>query len=140
LFAPPGRDHYALAQLNHHALGAIESYLLKIDRGRANREDGPLGMDYWVERNWCDVEDQTISALAPARAREQAALMADPELARLHHAAVAWRHRRIDALMRDDGMRALFGRLVITPPARVIDPVLARHIYHYARKAQGRGR
>lgn len=138
LFAPPGQDHYALAQLNHYALGAIESYLLKIDRGRANREDGPLGMDYWVERNWCDVEDQTISALAPARAREQAALMADPELARLHHAAVAWRHRRIDALMRDDGMRALFGRLVITPPARVLDPVLARHIYRYARKAQGR--
>ncbi|MDZ4135822.1 MAG: glycosyltransferase family 2 protein, partial [Paracoccaceae bacterium] len=38
IFSDLGQDHTRLVQLNHYALGTMESYLLKCDRGRANRE------------------------------------------------------------------------------------------------------
>ncbi len=38
LFSTLGQDNHALVQLNHYALGAMDSYVLKCDRGRANRD------------------------------------------------------------------------------------------------------
>lgn len=136
IFTPFGRDNYALAQLNHYALGAMASYLLKVARGRAVHEGERLGMDYWVERNWSTDEDRTIAASAPGRAAEMARLMGDEALATLHHAAVAWRQARFEALMGEEPYRALFGRLLMTPPARPLPPKLAHPLLRYAQKAQ----
>ncbi len=48
IFSPPfGRPHYGLAQLNHYALGAMESYILKRDRGRAVH-GGPIVWGGWI--------------------------------------------------------------------------------------------
>jgi len=138
LFSRPDRDNYALVQLNHYPLGAMQSYLVKMDRGRANRNDGPLGMDYWVERNWCSHHDDSISALDGARDPIRARLAADPALDALHAGAVEWRRNRIAELMLEDTYRALFGRLLMTPPARQIPPHLAAHIFAYAGKARER--
>jgi hypothetical protein len=120
VFSDYGQDNYALAQLNHYALGAMESYVLKCDRGRANREASATGLSYWVERNFCAEDDRTILALAPHAAPIRAELAADPVLGPLHAAAVAWRHRRFDALMRGEDWRGLFGRLMMTGPSRVL--------------------
>jgi hypothetical protein len=136
LFSGNGRDHYALAQLNHYPLGAMESYVLKAARGRAVHSDHALGLDYWVERNYATDEDTTIAALAPAAGALRTELMADPELARLHSAAVAWRKQRFEALMREEPYRALFGRLLQTPPSRPVPAAAARFMFGYATAAR----
>lgn len=136
LFSDYGRDNYRLVQLNHYALGAMESYILKSDRGRANREDGPLAMDYWVERNYaCDTDD-SIMALADRRRAFQSSLLADPQLAGLHDAAVTWRHKRFQDLMLHDGYRSLFARLLVTPSSRPLSAKAARIIAGHAMRAR----
>lgn len=129
LFSEPGKDHYQTAQLNHYALGAMESYLVKCDRGRANREGAAFDMSYWCDRNFCDVEDRSISQLNAAAERQF--LHADPILSDLHHAAVAWRHQKFATLMTEEPYRALFGRLMMTPPARALPAEVANRIRNY---------
>jgi len=136
IFSPFGRDNYAMVQLNHYPLGAMESYLIKRDRGRVNRTENDTGMSYWVERNWCDDEDRSVLALKPEREVAQADLLADAELADLHAAAVAWRQCRFEELMAEEPMRALFGRLMMTPPSRLLTPEQAGILYRFAQVAR----
>ncbi len=118
LFSDYRVDNYRLVQMNHYALGAAESYVVKCDRGRANREAQAFDVGYWVERNLCEVEDRSVHALNYDE--QLAALHADPVLGPLHQAAVAWRKARFAALMADEPWRALFGRLLMTGPSRTL--------------------
>lgn len=118
VFSVPGQDNYRLAQINHYALGAMESYVLKCDRGRANRDASAFDLSYWVERNFCFEPDATIRRYDAATAQGLAELHADPVLGPLHAAAVAWRHDRFARLMLEEPFRALFGRLMLTPPSQ----------------------
>jgi hypothetical protein len=120
LFSAPGQDHTRLAQINHYALGAMEDYIVKCDRGRANREGAAFDMSYWCDRNFTAEEDRSILAVDSTGLR--AALRADPILGELHRAAVAWRQARFAELMAEEPWRALFGRLLMTPPARILGP------------------
>lgn len=131
IFSPFGRDNYGLVQLNHYALGAMESYLVKCDRGRANRDAASFDMGYWVERNFSDVEDHSIQALAPRRAPILAALRADAVLGDLHQKAVEWRKQRFAALMQEENWRSLFGRLMLSRPARCLTEAEARLIWQH---------
>lgn len=132
LFSPFGRDNYPLVQLNHYALGAMESYILKADRGRAVHGDEALGMDYWVERNFNLEEDRSIAAIAPRVQAHLAELKSDADLADLHDAGVRWRKTRFEHLMTQEPLRALFGRLLMTPPSRLIPPQVVQLLYGYA--------
>lgn len=132
IFSTYGRDNYGLAQLNHYPLGAAESYVLKAARGRAVHEADTLGLDYWVERNFNTDTDTSISSLAPARDAELATLKSDETLAQLHENAVEWRKARFLALMQDEPFRALFGRLMMTPPSQPIPLNAARFLTHHA--------
>ena len=132
IFSNFGRDNYGLVQLNHYPLGALESYVLKADRGRAVHADQMLGMDYWVERNFNTDTDTTISALKPARDAELARLMEDDTLAALHRQAVEWRHARFDALMQLEPFRALFGRLLMSPASVPVTQRGAQFMVRYA--------
>ena len=127
IFSAPGRDHGRLAQLNHYPLGAVESYVLKCDRGRAVHGGDRLGMDYWVERNFVAVEDRTVLGLASGTLRGE--LHGDPVLGPLHRAAVAWRRARLAALMAEEPWRALYGRLLLAPPSRILSPAEAETIW-----------
>jgi hypothetical protein len=129
MFTDYRRDNYALVQLNHYALGAMESYLVKTDRGRANRDAAGFDLGYWVERNLCEVEDRSIQALSSSDLRAE--LMADPTLAALHKAAVQWRHARFAELMAEEDGRSLFGRLMMTPPSRSLGPDQAALIHRH---------
>ncbi len=133
LFSDYRQDNYQLVQLNHYALGAMESYLVKCDRGRANRDASAFDMGYWVERNLCDVEDKTIAALDSSALR--AAFHADPVLGPLHQQAVAWRRARFTALMAEEPWRALFGRLLMTRPSRALSFAEAGLIHAHAQAA-----
>ncbi len=132
-FSPFGRVNYGLAQLNHYPLGAMESFIVKRDRGRAVHGDQTLGLDYWTERNWCQVEDSSIRAADPLAAPHLARLRSDGALMRLHDAAVHWRKRRFETLMQQEEVRALFGRLLLSPPARVVSPDDARRLFAFTR-------
>ncbi len=135
LFVNYGQPLYGLAQLNHYPLGAMQSYVLKAARGRAVHSDHVLGLDYWVERNFNTDEDRSILALsAPTRA-ERARLADDSVLAGLHAQAVAWRHTRFAELMQEEPYRALYGRLLMTPPSTPVPPEEARKLQAFARKS-----
>lgn len=127
LFSDYGQDNYQLVQLNHYALGAMESYLVKCDRGRANRAASAFDMGYWIERNLCAVEDRSIQRLDCSLILSD--LHADPELSALHQAAVAWRHARFATLMAEESWRALFGRLLMAGQSRALSPDQAALIH-----------
>lgn len=132
MFTDLGSGPYGLVQLNHYPLGSAQSYIVKCDRGRANREASTFDLNYWVERNFSTVEDRSILRLAPLRRSLQAVLMDDAILGPLHDAAVAWRHARFSELMRLDGYRALYGCLLMTPPTRTLTQVEAHSIWRHA--------
>ncbi|SDI09885.1 glycosyltransferase family 2 protein [Lutimaribacter saemankumensis] len=134
IFSNYGRSNYALAQLNHYPLGAMESFVVKADRGRAVHSDHMLDVDYWVERNFCTDEDRSI--LSFDSSGELVALKSDPELAALHDAAVAWRKARFQELMLHEPYRALFGRLLMTPPSRPVPVNAARFMIQHANRAR----
>ncbi|ETW14721.1 glycosyl transferase family protein [Roseivivax marinus] len=136
IFSPFGRDNYALAQLNHYPLGDCESYVLKADRGRAVHASDRLGLDYWVERNFNTDTDESILALAPHVDAIRAELAADPDLARLHTAAVAWRKTRFEALLMAEPFRALYGRLLMTPPSRPLPRAVAQQLLALGQRAR----
>jgi hypothetical protein len=133
LFSDPGSAPFALVQLNHYALGSAESFILKCDRGNSFQNRQPTTMDYWVDRNFCDVEDTSILALPSRDLR--VGLHDDATLAALHHEAVAWRRARFAMLMALEPWRSLYGRLLMTPPARVLGRGEAAAIWELQRNA-----
>lgn len=136
LFSNYGRSNYKLVQLNHYPLGAMESYVLKADRGRAVHSDHMLGMDYWVDRNFNTETDYSIAQTHPLRAPFLADLHADPQLAILHRDAVGWRHARFRKLMEQEPFRALYARLLMTPPSEPIDHPTATMLSQFAMKGR----
>lgn len=136
IFSPYGRSNYALAQLNHYPLGAMESFVLKADRGRAVHSEHILGLDYWIERNFNVDTDTSILRMAPARDAVLDELKADAVLSRLHDEAVAWRRARFEELMLHEPFRALLGRLMMAPPTRPISQRSARMLHLFATRAR----
>ncbi|WP_380058532.1 glycosyltransferase family 2 protein [Falsihalocynthiibacter sp. SS001] len=131
LFSSFGRDNYPLAQLNHYALGAKQSYVMKRARGRVNRADAGLGMDYWVERNFNQSHDNSILRHKDKSAPILSELRADPTLSKLHEQAVAWRKSTFETLLREEENRAIYGRLLMTPPSEPIAPSKAKELMSY---------
>ena len=129
LFSDYRQDNYGLVQLNHYALGAMESYLVKCDRGRANREASAFDMGYWIERNLCEALDRSILGLDSSALLT--ALHTDPSLSALHSQAVAWRKARFAALMAEEPWRALFGRLLMAGQSRALSPAEAALIQRH---------
>lgn len=136
IFSNYGRPNFGLAQLNHYPLGSMESFVLKADRGRAVHSDDMLGLDYWVERNFCTTQDDTIRRYDAARDAHLDALRSDAALAKLHDAAVGWRKSRFDALMQQEPFRALFGRLLMSQPTHPVSRSAARFLVRYANLAR----
>ena len=87
------------ATLNHYALRSLDSFLVKVDRGDANRENRAFDVIYWRERNDPAMEDRRIQRHLPALTEAIASLKADPEIAELHAEAVRRHLARRDALL-----------------------------------------
>lgn len=139
IFSPYGRPNYGLVQLNHYPLGAMESYIVKRDRGRAVHDADKLGLDYWTERNWVAEEDTSIRQSDSLRDDWLTRLMGDSALAEFHATAVEWRRQRFDALMMEEPNRALYGRLLMAPPARPLSAAQAKRLIAYGQRAAKQG-
>ena len=114
VFSDYRQNNHALVQLNHYPLGAVDSYVLKADRGRAVHSDDLLGLDYWVERNLNEEDDLSALPIWDRAQLVRDAFAADPVLADLHAQAVTWRQNRFRALMAQDRFRDLYGRLIMS--------------------------
>ncbi|MCY1125835.1 glycosyltransferase family 2 protein [Frigidibacter sp. RF13] len=136
LFSPFGQDNYGLVQLNHYALGAMEDYVLKCDRGRANRSASAFDLSYWVERNLCAVEDRALVDRFPAAGSLRDELRADPLLADLEKRAQTWRSNRLRQLMSEEAYRSLLGRLMMAPHSRLLSERESRFLFDLARQNQ----
>ncbi|WP_395004574.1 glycosyltransferase family 2 protein [Cypionkella sp.] len=133
IFSDYSRDNYQLVQLNHYALGSMQNYIVKADRGRANRAASGFDLSYWVERNFCEVEDRSILQLNSQTLRAE--LLADPQLATLHLSALAWRKSRFETLMQDEAWRGVFGRLLMTPTSKTLTLEQAAPVLRYIKPA-----
>ncbi len=102
---------YDWVQLNHYAVRSAESFLVKRDRGRVNHVDRDQGMNYWFRMNFNAERDTSIQRMIPAARAEFARLMADPELAAAHHAAVAAHRAKIAELRGQDTPAAFYAEL-----------------------------
>ena len=92
-----------LVQLNHYALRAMENFLVKTERGDANRavdEEVKYWRQYWNQYDDNLVEDHHIQQWVPAVKKAVAELLKDDELATLHAASVQV-HRDAIARLRD---------------------------------------
>ena len=135
-FMASQRDKYGLAQINHYALGSAENFLVKTMRATPNREDESIDLGYWIERNFDAVEDRRILRHLPAVRQQIAAFLADPELARLHGAGIAWRRARIAEALLDDRRSLLFTRLAQAPSTPVLPMELQRRLFRLRSRAQ----
>ncbi|MFM2391602.1 MAG: hypothetical protein RLZZ437_3157 [Pseudomonadota bacterium] len=102
---------YDWVQLNHYAVRSAESFLVKRDRGRVNHVDRDQGMNYWFRMNFNATQDRSIQRMIPAARAEFARLMADPDIAAAHHAAVAAHRAKIAELRAQDTPAAFYAEL-----------------------------
>jgi hypothetical protein len=91
---------YSVAQINHYALRALDSFLVKRDRGRVNHADEVMDYDYWKRFDVGGAQCDAIRRMDGPVAEWLAHLRADPVLDRLHRRAVRWHGNRAAALRR----------------------------------------
>lgn len=105
--------HYGfdLVQLNHYALRAVDSYLLKVARGSSAHPDRPYQMGYWRKYDHNDLQDHSIQRHVGDLEAAKADLMKDPELKQLHNTAVANAHDLIVELKQNEAVQALQARI-----------------------------
>jgi hypothetical protein len=102
---------YDLVQLNHYAVRSAESFLVKRDRGRVNHVDRDQGLAYWFRMNHNAVQDTTIQRLLPKVQAEMDALLADPDIAAMHHHCVTAHKEKIAQLRATENYSNFYAEL-----------------------------
>ncbi|GAB1479325.1 hypothetical protein MASR2M74_18860 [Paracoccaceae bacterium] len=119
----------SIIELNHYSLRSIESFLVKVERGLANRRTRTIDLGYWIERNFNTVENTAMAAWTARLAAEIAALRDLPGVAALHDQACAWHKARAAALMRTQEGYRLFCHCLHAAGSAAISSTLARQLY-----------
>ncbi len=104
-------------RLNHYAVRSVDSFLVKRDRGRTNHVDDDQGIAYWTHMNYNRERDTSIHTHLPALGKAMAEMLKDPDLARLHEAAVAWHRAKIAELRQRDGWDSFRDAIIGINPA-----------------------
>lgn len=112
---------FNLVQLNHYALRARDTFLLKVHRGNANHAKSDKTpneivsdqMGYWRRYDHNHQHETRISVMADDVAAMRDELLKDPELRQLHEAAVSIAQDRIAELKQDTTMQALLKRVQV---------------------------
>lgn len=100
-------------QLNHYAVKSVDSYALRKLRGNVNNKKDKYNADYWSLQDRNEVTDLHIQRHAPERARIMAALLEDPILRDLHHAALARVEARLEEMRPTEAYRKMRDELIV---------------------------
>ncbi|MBF9034980.1 glycosyltransferase family 92 protein [Rhodobacterales bacterium HKCCE2091] len=88
----------SIAQVNHYAVRAMDTFLVQAERGNANHDDLAADLKYWRKYDVNDVEDLSAARHATDVGALMSEFLRDEELRRLHEGAVAHYRDRIAAL------------------------------------------
>lgn len=99
---------YDWVQLNHYAVKSVESYALRKLRGNVNNKADKYNSDYWALQDRNETRDETMLRYSARRDGMIAALLKDPELKRLHEAALA----RVEARLAEIRPTPAYAELV----------------------------
>lgn len=116
-----------LVQLNHYAVRSMENFIVKTERGDANRpvhEVAKYWRQYWNQYDDNLIEEVSIQRWVPAVEQTVAELMKDKELASLHRAAVAWHRKAIARLRKTE------------PQATILEQIKGLHSRKLAREIE----
>ncbi|MEM9475975.1 MAG: glycosyltransferase family 2 protein [Pseudomonadota bacterium] len=102
---------YDWAQMNHYAVKSIDAYAIRRFRGNVNNKADKYNDAYWALQDRNEVRDETMLRYKASRDRIMAALLADPELGRLHRAAVAQAEAALAAFKDTDDYAAFVASL-----------------------------
>ena len=102
---------YDWVQLNHYAVKSVDSYAIRKLRGNVNNKKDKYNSDYWSLQDRNEVRDDTMLRYTERRDKIIAQLLSDPELHRLHHAAVARAEARLNELRQTEAYHALVADL-----------------------------
>ena len=104
---------FDLVQLNHYVLRSAQSFLFKIARGNATHPDFGGDFAYWRRYDHNDRKDTRIQRLASQVEAAREELLQDPELRRLHDAAVNNVNNKFEGLLKDENYKALWERVIV---------------------------
>ena len=138
--APP----YVLAQWSHYAVGTPEDFLIKAARGKPNKEAEAIGLEYWIDNNFCTEPDTSTAGRFALAAPLRADYAADPALSALRADALAWRHTKLAAILEDEPTFRLYAALrqlpATTPlPAQEQARLWAHHVKLATRRRAAQG-
>ena len=102
---------YDWVQLNHYAVKSVDSYAIRKMRGNVNNKKDKYNSDYWSLQDRNEVRDDTMLRYTERRNQIIAQLLQDPELKRLHFAALERAENRLDELRQTEAYHALVADL-----------------------------
>ena len=102
---------YDWVQLNHYAVKSVDSYAIRKMRGNVNNKKDKYNSDYWSLQDRNEVRDDTMLRYTDVRNRIIAQLLQDPELSRLHFAALERAENRLAELRETEAYHALVADL-----------------------------
>lgn len=119
----------SIIELNHYSLRSVESFVVKSDRGLANRRVKRIDLSYWVERNFNTVENLSMAYWSAPLTSEIAALSALEGIADLHRHSCDWHHRRCVEIIRTPAGYRLFCDCLHAVNSAPVPRGLAMHLY-----------
>ncbi len=102
---------YDVAQLNHHALHSLDSFLSQQRRGRANRVNGKLQMPYWNRFDLNATTDTRLAERFDAALDIKAELLQDERVHQFHTDAFDWARRMARKARRQPETKAFLAQL-----------------------------
>lgn len=102
---------YDWVQMNHYAVKSIDSYAIRKFRGNVNFKKDKYNADYWALQDRNEVRDDTMLRYSAERKRVFDALLTDPELNRLHFAALERAEARLAEFKGTEAYEELVTRL-----------------------------
>ncbi len=114
---------YDWVQLNHYAVKSVDSYAIRKMRGNVNNKADKYNSDYWSLQDRNEVLDDTMLRYTDARNAIILQLLADPELNRLHNAALARAENRLAELRQTEAYHALvadLGKASAVPISQIV--------------------
>lgn len=102
---------YDWAQMNHYAVKSVDAYALRRLRGNVNDKKDKYNSGYWSLQDRNEVRDETMLRYSARRGAIFDALLSDPDLRRLHLAAVERAEAALAAIKATDAYSELVAQL-----------------------------